>query len=150
MRTINDQTITLRPQSDGATAEIMIAGRPTGHVIDGIVLEAALACDGEFVLFVTTDTPYEETLSIYLIDGDGVVLDSACIGAPYATGSFSNLRIAGPDSVRFRFIGGTDWTLRVLASPRFRLPFAGNVRGVRQPFGFRRRLIIDGNPEPQD
>ncbi len=150
MQVIQDQTISLKRESGNGRAEIMIGARPTGQTIEAVVLEAALTCYDNYLLFATTDTPFEETLSIYLIRRDGSILDSLWIGAPYATGSFSGLRVVGTDSVNFRFLGDTDWTLRVLPSSKLSLPFIRDVPGVRRPFGFRRRLIVHGSPKREN
>jgi hypothetical protein len=150
VQVLNDQAIELKPDSRGedTKAEIVIAGRPTGRFIEGVILEAALDCEGEFVLFVTNDTPFEESLAICLIDGVGSVLDSLWIGAPYATGSFRDLVKVGPDTAQFRFAGDTDWTLQILPRPQFAIPYIHETAGVWRPFGFRRRLMIKGNPKP--
>jgi len=150
VQVVADRAIVLAPAKGGqnTTAEIIIDGTPTGRFIEGVVLEAALDCNGEFVLFVTGDTPFEESLAIYLIDRTGSVLDSLWIGAPYATGSFRSLERLGPDSARFRFAGDTDWTVQILAHRQFRIPFIQEVPGVWRDFGFRRRLIVKGDPKP--
>ena len=131
---------------DIPTSEVLIDGVPRGTLVSGAVLEAALAFGDRYLLFMTNDIPFEETLSIHLLDWRLYLLDSAFLGAPYSTGSFSNLDIAGPSTVRFRFIGDTTWSVEVLPRPVFRMPFVPEARGVRRRFGFARHFIVRGNP----
>ncbi|GEM_PF-3905238 len=79
----------------------------------------------------------------------GAVLEAAVLGAAYSTGSFSDLSLLPPDTVRFRFIGGTDWTVRLLHKDQFRLPLVSEPRGVSRRLGFSRRFVVDGDPQPQ-
>ena len=93
IRVITPPTPELTPQS-----EIMVAGVPTGKVIAGAILTAALRW-GQFVLlFLTDDVPFEDTLRMYLLDQDLTVVDSARMGAMYSTGIFSALDLTEPDT----------------------------------------------------
>lgn len=143
-RPIEGSTDTSPPAS-----EILVDDTPTGAVVGGAFLEAAIRCNEVFLLFMTDDTPFEEFLSIHLLDGHWQLLDSARLGAAYSTGSFSALRLTPPDSVRFRFIGDTDWTVEMLRRPGFRLPFVGDAPGVSRAIGFSRHFIVRGNPAPE-
>jgi hypothetical protein len=138
-----------RVESAVPTSEVLIDGVPRGTFVSGAVLEAALASDGRYLLFMTDDVPFEEMLSIHLLDRQLDLVDSARLGAPYSTGSFANLDIAGPSTVRFRFIGDTTWSVELLPRPVFRLPFVPDAPGVRRRFGFSRYFIVRGNPQPQ-
>lgn len=145
--------ITLRRISEAAevappTSEIALNGVPTGRRIEGATLEAAVEWSSAYLLFITDDVPYEEMLRIVLLDRNLDVLDSALIGGPYSTGSFSSLELRAPDTVRFRFIGGSPWTVRLLPARGWRLPLLSEPRGVHRPFGFSRRFVVDGSPAP--
>lgn len=133
---------------DERLGELIAVDRPTGLRLRGIVLEAAVQCDAGFLLFLTDDVPYEDTLSIHLIAPTFALLDSARIGAAYATGSFRELRLQQPDTVEFRFVGDTRWSVRLLEVRSLRVPFMGDPVGVHRPFGFARRFVIDGSPLP--
>lgn len=126
--------IALQPQGavdqGSPRSEILIAGRPTGSVVPGSVLEAAVRCAPGWLLFVIDDTPYEEMLAIYLIDAQGRLLDSAHIGGPYTTGSFSALRLDPPATAHFRFIDDADWSVHVLDEAHLVLPWWPDARGV--------------------
>jgi hypothetical protein len=98
---------------------------------------------------MTDDVPFEETLSIHLLDERLDLLDSAFLGAPYSTGSFSDLDIAGSSTVQFRFIGDTTWSVEVLPRPVLRMPFVPDAPGVKRRFGFARHFVVRGKPRPQ-
>lgn len=77
--------IRLRPQpaSDEPRSEVWVANQPTGTIVSGSVLEAAVRCGPRWLLFVTDGVPYEDMLAIHLLDEHGRLRDSARIGGPY-------------------------------------------------------------------
>lgn len=130
------------PRRDGPCSEVLIAGRKSGTVVSGRVLEAALRCAGTWLLFVSDDVPSEDMLSIYLLDDGGRMLDSARIGGPYTTGSFSGLRLDPPSTVHFRFIDDAGWSVRVLENGQFSVPWWPDARGVWRGAQLLRRFEV--------
>lgn len=152
MHLTNSLSLAWRPQEtedDEPLSELLLNGRPSGQILKGAVLEAAVQWHGHHLLFLTDDMPYEEALRIVLVNEQWQVVDEAELGAAYATGSFSDLVLLPPDRVSFRFIGDTDWTLRLLTRKQFRLPWVSEPRGVSRRFGFGRRFVVDGRPQPE-
>jgi hypothetical protein len=144
------QLVRLPEQEDQApTSDIWLNGQPTQVQVPGAVLEAAVQWQDKTLLLVTDDVPYEEALRIMLLDADLTMMDVAELGAPYSTGSFSELLLLPPDALSFRFIGDTTWTVTLLPQPGFRLPWVTEPRGVSRPFGFQRHFVVDGQPLPQ-
>ncbi|WP_159628126.1 hypothetical protein [Massilia puerhi] len=131
-----------------AQSEILINGESTGKVITGEVLETAVEWRGLRILFVTDNIPLEDYLRIYLLDAQWQIIDSASLGAMYSTGAFSGLELQPPDILRFNFIGGITWTMELLETARFRLPFT-DPRGVSRPLSFSRRFNLKGRPLPE-
>lgn len=134
---------------EGPKSAILINGEATGKFVAGAVLEGSVQWMNFLLLFMTDDIPYEEMLRIVLLDDRLNLVDSALIGSPYSTGSFSSLRLVEPNSVSFRFIGDTNWCIELLPKPTFRIPFISEPPGVWRPLGFSRHFIIQGNPRPQ-
>jgi hypothetical protein len=122
-------------------------GRDTGRDLPGAVLEAALEVGGEWLLFLTHDVPFEETLGIFLLGSNFNVLDRVALLAPNATGSFEDLQILSDRCVRFNFIGKEGWELELMTKPGFRLPLVSEPLGVVRPFGFSRRFALSRTPE---
>ena len=56
---------------------------------------------------------------------------------------------AEPDTLRFRFIGDTDWSVQVLPEPGFRVPLLSEPTGVSRPLGFSRHFVVRGQPQPE-
>lgn len=131
------------------TSELLVDGRATGKFVPGAVLEAAVAWANRYLLFMTDDVPYEEMLRVVLLDDRFALIDSALIGGPYSTGSFSSLQLSEPDTVSFRFIGDTLWEIELLSKPGFRLPFVSDPKGVSRPPGFSRHFVVRGRPVPE-
>jgi hypothetical protein len=138
------------PLSEGMPrSELMLNRQPSGQVIEGAVLEAAIQWHDLLLAFVTDNIMHEETLRIYLFDAKLNIVDSAQLGWIYATGVFSLLELDPPNTVRFLFFGDTDWTLELFNEDVFAVPFFKDPRGVNRPFRFHRRFQITGAPAPE-
>lgn len=132
-----------------ATSELMVTGKPTGLVVTGATLEAAVEWRDCRIAFFTDDIPFEEMLRIYMFDADMTLIDAAVFGAMYSTGTFTELRFQPPDTLTFRFFGGIIWRLVLLTSPEFALPFVSDPSGVSRKFKFFRQFRIEGKPRPE-
>jgi len=123
------------------TSSLLRDGQPTGTVVPGCVLEAQYEIGSRALLFVTHDIPYEETLEILLLDAAGGIVDRASLSRSYVTGSFVAGEIIDDTSVTFRFFGGPERTVRVLANRELRLPFS-EPPGTHRPRGLFRWFRI--------
>ncbi|MGV2288488.1 hypothetical protein AAHK20_07205 [Trinickia sp. YCB016] len=141
----------LEPLPDEAfpKSRIYIDGKPTDATIAGAYLEASLRWNDSFLIFTTDDVPFEETLRITLLDENLSIVDSATLGAPYSTGSFSSLKIRDDDTVEFRFIGGITWVLKIFKGTQLRFPLISDPTGVTRKFSFGCRFKIFGKPFPE-
>lgn len=129
-------------------SEVWLDGRHTGTQVSGAILETAIQTNaGPYLLFLTDDIPYEDFLSVHLLDADGNRLDSATIGSPYATGTFSLLRMKPPNEVHFTFIGETVWIVESLPRPELRIPILSEPKGVRRGGKLRRHFAVHGGPQ---
>lgn len=135
-------------EQEAPTSELLDQARATGTVVKGVILEAAVAWNDCFVLFVTDDIPFEDSLHIQLLDARLRPLDSASLSAMYSTGSFSALRLLPPNRVSFRFIGDTEWSIELLPQTKLRIPVFSAPPGVTRPFGFSQRFVVYGAPQP--
>lgn len=152
MRIEEELTLRRLPQSsdsDAPRSELMLQGAPTEKIVEGATLEAAVAVGTFHLIFTTDDCPFEEMLRIILLDSAFNMLDSALVGGPYATGSFSSLTLKEPDTVLFHFIGDTTWSVQLLPRATFRWPFVSEPFGVWRSFSFSRRFVVCGAPLPQ-
>ncbi|MDE1165085.1 MAG: hypothetical protein PW845_06760 [Pseudomonas sp.] len=147
------QAVTLAPQfSDNAAAiarsNVLIQGMKAPCIVDGVILEAAVECPKGFLLFVTDDVPFEETLNIHLLDAKGQLLDTARLGAAYTTGNFIDLALGEGHTLSFSFFGEKTWTVELLPQPGFRLPYLSEPAGVHRPLSFSRYFVVKGYPKP--
>src|SRR5258708_38351462 len=83
-------------------ARLRRAGKDTGTVGPGAVLEAQLAADSGWLLFITHDTPFEERLGVPLIDRPCRIGDLASFYRLYTTGHFRNPTL---DADKTRVVG---------------------------------------------
>lgn len=130
-------------------SEILIAGVPTGKIVDGAVFEAALRWDEYALLFLTDDVPFEDTLNIYLLDAALNIVDWARMYFMYSTGVFSNLDLTQKNTVRFCFFAERIWELKLFPEKRFALPRIFDPIGVSRPLKFFRMFQLNGSPLPQ-
>jgi len=124
------------------TCRLFHHGRDTGQDLPGVVLEASLKVNNEWLLFLTHDIPFEESLEICLLGSNFEALDRATLMAPNATGSFEDLQILSEQRMRFRFLGKGFLEREWLKETAFRLPLMSEPLGVVRPFGFSRRFAL--------
>ena len=132
-----------------AQCEVVINGNNTDIMVPGQVLEAAVQVnDQRFILFLTDDVIFEESLTIVLIDINDGVKEIVRMGNEYSTGSFEELSVTA-DSINFRFIGDSLWTIKTAESPRLRLPFGSDPKGVKREAGLKKYMTISATPAPE-
>lgn len=85
--------------------QLLFHGRDAGEVLPGAVLERQFrVSDGRYLIFLTDDTPYEETLRIYLLSDSFRVLDGLEFGSAYVTGHLDDVVATDPDTIEFSFV----------------------------------------------
>lgn len=130
-------------------AEILQDGKRTGAYVSGAFLEAAVQWNGWYMLFLTNNCDFEETLNIHLLDEHFHEMDSATMSWMYSTGAFKALELIQPRTVQFRFFGDTIWKVELLQKPSFRVPLLSEPAGVWRRWGFSRHFKVHGNPRPE-
>lgn len=129
-----------------ARSEVIISGEPTGILVDGQVLEAAIKTDtDEYLLFTTDDVMFEEFLTMTLISVRKGMLEWLYLGNEYSSGTFEKLTVK-ENSIQFSFTGNTGWTIKMLANPQLRIPFLSEPRGVKRSPGLKTRIMISATP----
>ncbi|ELY4777417.1 hypothetical protein ACLE1A_003015 [Cronobacter turicensis] len=125
-----------------AHSELLLNGNITGIIVHGEILEASVQInDQRYVLFLTDDVIFEESLTIALIDFREGIKEIVSVGNEYSTGNFEALSITA-DRINFRFIGNYLWTVTVSDTPRLRLPFLSDPRGVKRDAAFKKYIDI--------
>ena len=129
-----------------AKSEVIVAGEATGIIVSGHVLEAAVQVDDDrYLIFTTDDVIYEEFLTVTLISLTDGALESLQLGNQYSCGFFEKLSTSR-ESVHF--IDDAVWTIKVSGSPRLRLPFFSDPRGVKRTSGLKTYMTIMAEPIP--
>jgi hypothetical protein len=136
-------------ETELASSERLLDGKPTRLIVTGEVLEAALEWQGCRIAFFTDDIPFEDMLRIYMFDANMTLVDAAVLGAMYSTGAFAELSLQPPNALTFRFFGGTVWRMVLLVEREFALPFFSDPSGVSRKFKFFRHFRIEGKPQPE-
>ncbi|EOU9530415.1 hypothetical protein ACOJBR_002860 [Cronobacter dublinensis] len=125
-----------------ARSEVLINGNITGIIVPGEILEASVQVNEQlYVLFLTDDVIFEESLTIALIDFREGIKEIVYVRNEYTTGSFEALSITA-DKINFRFIGDYLWTVTVSDTPRLRVPFLSDPKGVKRDTAFKKYMDI--------
>lgn len=105
-------------------AKLLFEGKPTGLVLEGTSLDAQYQYKNRYLLFVTHDSPYADTLHIYLLNDGYRKIDEWAVGSVRESEWFMlrNLAIVGENQLRFSFYGDDSWLLTILGKPEFTLP----------------------------
>jgi hypothetical protein len=99
-----------RARSDEpARSELVVDGNASGVWVDGVRLEAQFDLEdgtaGAGLILTTDDTPFEEYLHIYLLAGNGHVVEKIDRGNMYTPGIVENVRVVSSHELQFDFRG---------------------------------------------
>ncbi|EOR07956.1 hypothetical protein [Acinetobacter genomosp. 15BJ] len=135
---IQDMTDKCLPQS-----EVLVKGKKTGVRVEGKVLEGVVCVYSHcYLLFLSHDCIFEETLTLALADLDkNILLESLWIGQVYQTDIFTGLRICD-DKILFEFLAEKTWVLQVLQTARIRFPISLNAL-IHRGFQFKSYLQLE-------
>ena len=97
-------------------SELLDEQLPTGVFIRGRQLEYQAAVDDYFVLLLTDNIPFEETLIVELLGPHLERWDHVELGAPYQPGMLRDISIVGERTIWFTMFGNDRWELT--AQPR--------------------------------
>lgn len=109
---------------ESASPVITIEHSPSKKKITtmGAVLERQFIYEDNFLLFITEDIPFEESLHILLLNSELIVLDSIELSAPYSSGILKNISIQSPNIIQFTFFDNeTYWVITLLEKPQVQL-----------------------------
>ncbi len=101
-------------------SKLLYEGNQTDTVLSGISLEAQFQQGEKYILFVTYDSIFAETLHIYLLDKKLAAIDEWQISQNEA--AVHKLQIIGDNQLQFSFFGDDSWVLTVLEKPQLTLP----------------------------
>ena len=125
-----------------ATVRVVLDGQPSGCIVGGEELEAAIEWEDKFLLVLNDGVFWEEGLNIHLLGADLQVLDSISMAWAYTPGIFTRLSLQAPDTIEFSFPGETRWRLRMLPERRWQLPRLAWFSGVSRPLSWWRWLEL--------
>ncbi|AMX01934.1 hypothetical protein [Microbulbifer thermotolerans] len=112
----------------------------SGQLKGALIVAQYHLYDGHYLLFITDDIPYEETLRIYLIASNAEVLDSLEFGGYLANGTLEDLNIVGEQAIEFNFIHKKRCRLTVKSDSGWTKPLTFTP-GVRRPGGLKKRYL---------
>ncbi|OEY95702.1 hypothetical protein BJD20_14415 [Acinetobacter proteolyticus] len=124
-------------------SEVLVKGKKTGVVVEGKVLEGVVCVYSHcYLLFLTHDCVFEETLTLALVDlNKNILLESLWIGLVYQTDIFTGPRICD-DKILFEFLAEKTWVLQVLQTARIRFSISLNAL-IHRGFQFKSYLQLE-------
>jgi len=111
--------------------QLTLEGEKVGSPIKGAHLEKQYCIQGlGYLLMLTDNVPYEETLRVYLVNENVEVIDELEFGAGMVTGTFEIVDDKNEDSIVFSFIHESLCKLQVLKTAHWCKPllFTAGVR----------------------
>lgn len=126
--------------------------------ITGVSIEAQFKCFTYWILFVTTDDAWDNSLHIYALNSDKDIIDEAAFIMSTVSDDFTRLNIIPPCSIAFSFMG--DWMMTVFEQPeslqiQTDYPSALNFSNVkRRTLGLKKErygyfsITRKNNPDP--
>ncbi len=148
-KTFSTTLITDETELDPPKSQIRVNKQAISSFLDGAILECCIAFNDSYLVFMTDDIPYEDTLRIILLDANYSTLDYASLFWPYSTGSFQLNELIQPDMVSFQFFGGCEWRVNLYPEKKYFLSFLSEPGGVSRKFGLSHYFRISGNPLPE-
>ncbi len=116
------RAFTMRASQEAVLNALLFEGRPVGEV-PGSTIERQFALDGQgYLVLISYDSPFEESLHAILLDQTGRILDRVRIGPDGIAGVLGD--VSWKDgAAHFAFPKGRQWRLRIegLAKGRARL-----------------------------
>lgn len=103
-----------------STSEIIFQGNKTNILVEGEVLEAQIKISNDrYLLFLTHNCMFEETLTIALVDfNKGKVIESMWLGSAYNTDFLYGPRIKN-NKIYFEFLSQKTWCLQVFNTRKY-------------------------------
>ena len=87
--------------------------------VSGSVLEFIISWSDFYLVLLTGETLFENTLYIYLLDNDLKEIDFARVDSIYSTDILSSVSVDIPNYVYFNFMGS--WVLEIFKKPCYSL-----------------------------
>lgn len=110
--------------------------------ISGKIIEYQFQYQGNYLLLITTDCPFEETLYIYYLNQNLHIIDSAEISQIYTGGILGDVK-TNADTLTFTFFDNEDnWEIKILPQPirAFSLGFGSPLK---RPFSIGKLRYFD-------
>lgn len=121
----------------GSESEIYLHGEKTGIIVPAQSLETAIRLnDGRYLLFMTDDIPYDESLEILLVKLNEGIQERVTLSTSYGSGTFLNMRLHDKH-IEFSYFGDEKWEVEVFSLRSFKLPFGCNFLVTRHPIRLR-------------
>lgn len=131
------------PGFDASESEVYLRGKGTGISVPAVYLEAAIQLDdNRYLLFVTDDCPFDESLEIVLIEIGKGILEQSALYVINGTGTFKNLSVYH-SHLEFSYFSHEVWKLTVGQRQHFKFPRRGRLSVMRHRIKIRYFVHIE-------
>lgn len=147
MKILNDQEFSLKlisesTETETSKSQILFNGKPIDSVVEGKICEACISYEEFFLVITSNDCPYEESLNIYFLSKNFIVLDRATLVWPYSTGSFVLLDLVQPNVIAFKFFDESTWKIELYPKKRIVIPILSEAAGVWRSFKLKHHFKV--------
>lgn len=142
MQEINNFTlqplIAGKDESDVTHSRLLFGNKLTDLELEGISLDAQYQYENKYLLFVSHNSPFADTLHIYLLDESFSKVDEWAISSLSESEWYMlrNLEVTDENKLQFSFFGDDSWVLTVLEKPQMTFPRLALLSSYWKPLRF--------------
>lgn len=146
MRTVERYSL-MKAEPENRGSMLVRDGKVLGIDVKGTVLETQFELESGLVLmWLTDDSPYDEGLYVYLVDGNDTILDALEAGADFTPGILKTGKL-GKDWLEFEFfLNNRIYRLEVTKKAGIRLSLPAGWKYERL-FGLHRLIVHEVREE---
>jgi hypothetical protein len=125
-------------ESDATHSKLLFESKLTDLELEGISLDAQYQYESKYLLFVSHNSPFADTLHIYLLNESFIKIDEWAISALSESEWYMlrNLKITDNNQIQFSFFGDDSWILTVLKEPQMTFPKLALLSSYWKPLRF--------------
>lgn len=125
-------------ETDATHSNVFFDGAAVDLRLEGISLDAQFCHEDRYLLFVSHNSPYADTLHIYLLDAQFQKIDEWTISPASESEWFilRNVKVSGENELQFSFFGDDAWILTVHRKPHLSAPKLAVFSSFWRPLRF--------------
>jgi hypothetical protein len=125
-------------ESEATHSKLSFENKLTDLELEGISLDAQYQYESKYLLFISHNSPFADTLHIYLLNESFTKIDEWAISSLSESEWYMlrNMEITKTNQIQFSFFGDDSWLLTVLKEPQMTFPKLSLFSSYWKPLKF--------------